>query len=80
LGRFESITFTNHALGRMRQRRITQLDVESIVQSGDGTFDDESGTWSFKGPSMQGRIIRVIAFDEGDSARVITAMRLRKAP
>lgn len=78
MSRFVWVTFTNHALDRMKQRSISRDDVIAVLETGEGVLD-EDGTWTYEMPTMHGRSIRVIVVDEGDSARVITVMRLRKS-
>jgi hypothetical protein len=72
------VTYSDHALERMAQRRISRADVEAALEFGEG-FVDEDDNLAFELRTVYGWAIRVIVVDEGDTARVITAMRLRKA-
>lgn len=68
---FDRITFSFHALLRMRQRRISADDVTLVLRIGDGE-EDGNGNWVYE----LGRF-RVVIQDRGDEAHVITAIKLK---
>lgn len=69
---FRAMTFSAHALLRMRERRISREDVAFVLDHGEGTFE-EDGTWFFDLGT-----IRVVVVDWGDIAHVVTVLKLRK--
>lgn len=68
---FESLRFSAHALARMGQRRISELDVELTIKNGESWIEDD-GNWICElGP------YRVVLREENDVGVVITAMKLK---
>lgn len=68
---FDEITYTQHARERMTERRIRREDVEFTLRTGDGR-PGRHGTWIYE----SGRY-RIVIAEEGDTARVLTVVRLR---
>jgi hypothetical protein len=68
----DAITYSRHALQRMRQRRISRDDVELVLRIGEGVPEDD-GTWTYQ----LDRLAVVIVEREG-AAHVVTVMRMRK--
>lgn len=68
---FESLRYTKHALSRMSQRRLSSIDVELTIRSGE-TWVDDDGLWVFE---LGG--LRVIVREEQEVGIVITAVKLR---
>lgn len=68
---FERITYSAHALIRMRQRRISPEDVALALRVGEG-YEDDDGNWIYE----LGRL-RVIIQDRDSDAHVITAIKLK---
>ena len=78
MARFAWIIYTKHALQRMEHRRISRDDVEAALELGEGAIDEDDNL-IYQLQTPHGWTIRVVVADEGETARVITAMRLRKS-
>lgn len=74
---YDSIEFTQHALERMQERRISEDDVRIILRFGEGR-PGRRGTWQYEIRSASGSGTRVIVKEFEERARVITVIRLRK--
>ena len=68
---FEPIDYTRHALQRMQERGIGRDDVELTLRIGEGR-PGKQGTWIYELGKW-----RVITVELGETARVITVVRLR---
>lgn len=68
---FDSLRFTQHAIARMRQRKISRADVELVFDFGEWYLNEEELWVGELGH------IRVIVREEQDVGIIITAMRLR---
>lgn len=68
---FEYLRYTKHAILRMDQRKLSRIDVELTIRSGE-SWIDEDGLWVCE----LGQI-RVIVREENEGGVVITALRLR---
>lgn len=77
MSRFASISYTQHAIERIKQRRISENEVEVALGIGEGRPDDD-GTWVYELRTIHRRGLRVIVFEDGGVARVKTVMRMRK--
>jgi len=73
---YESIEFTEHALERMQERHLTEADVRHILRFGTGR-PGKRGMWLIETPSVAKSGVRVVVRELGDTARVITVIRLR---
>lgn len=74
---YAKIEYTYHAENRMRERRISRLEVEAALRFGEGR-PGRDGTWVYEYRTMQGTLIRVIVLEEFEAAVVITVVKLRK--
>ena len=70
---YDAVEYSNHALYRMRRRRISKEDGELALRFGDCTEGDDN-TLEY----TLGRIRVVVAEYEND-ARVVTVIRLKGA-
>lgn len=68
---YTGITFSWHAVQRMRKRRITARDVELALRIGEG-HPAHDQTWSYELGSL-----RVIVAELGTHAHIVTVIRLR---
>lgn len=68
---FESLRYTRHAEIRMKERKLSRLDVEMALQSGE-CWIDEDGLWV-----CELGHVRIIVRDEQEFGVIITAMKLR---
>lgn len=68
---FESIRFTKHALSRMSERKLSQVDVELVIRTGESWIDDD-GLWICE----LGQI-RVVIREDQERGVVITAVKLK---
>lgn len=68
---FEHIEYTRHAMERMDERGISHADVELTLRIGEGR-PGKRGTWIYELGSW-----RVVTMEVGNSARIITVVRLR---
>lgn len=69
---YDEITYSDHAVRRMRKRRISRQDVELVLRIGDGVLDDD-GTWMYTLDRLT-----VVIVERGETAHVVTVMRMRK--
>lgn len=69
---YETITYSRHAERRMRTRGLSRWDVELALRIGDGQLEDD-GTWTYDLDR-----IRVVIVERGNTAHVVTVIRLRK--
>lgn len=67
---YDAITYSWHAVQRMKQRRITAQDVELILRIGEGQYDEDDGTWTYTLGTLA-----VVIVDWDATVHVITAMR-----
>lgn len=73
----DMILFTNHALERIRQRGIKSKDIRTCIMSGE-IIEQYPDDYPFPscliyGADASGKIIHVVASDEGNASRIITA-------
>ena len=71
------ILMTEHASNRSRQREITQKDIKHCIMSGE-IIEQYEGDFPFPsclifGYSEDNRIIHVVASDNGEYSKIITA-------
>jgi hypothetical protein len=71
------LLFSNHALERIRQRGIKIKDIESCIMSGE-IIEQYPDDFPFPsclifGACVNGKILHVVASDEGTASRIITA-------
>jgi hypothetical protein len=66
---FDKIVYTKHAELRMRERHISQSDVEFVLRNGEGRpGEDDDRVYEV------GRY-RVVVVEEGSTVRVLTVIR-----
>lgn len=75
--RLEKVIITIHAQERLRQRGIRARDIKNCVMSGE-IIEQYPDDFPFPsclifGKSASGKIIHVVASDEGTESRIITA-------
>jgi|GEM_PF-2110185 len=68
---FDHIEYTRHATERMQERHITVQDVAFTLRTGEGR-PGKQGTWIYE----SGRY-RVVVAETGNTARVLTVVRLK---
>ena len=73
----DMLLFSNHALERIRQRGIIIKDIESCIMSGE-IIEQYPDDFPFPsclifGACVSGKILHVVASDEGTASRIITA-------
>jgi len=68
---YDKIAYTDHARDRMDERRIRPEDVEFTLRNGEGR-PGRHGSWIYE----SGRY-RIVIAEEGDTAKVLTVVRLR---
>jgi hypothetical protein len=68
---FDSLRFTRHALARMSQRKISEVDIKLAIQAGESWLNEEEHWICELGH------IRVIVREEEGVGIIITAMRLK---
>lgn len=73
----DRLLFSNHALERIRQRGIKIKDIESCIMSGE-IIEQYPDDFPFPsclifGACVNGKILHVVASDEGTASRIITA-------
>lgn len=69
---YDEITYSEHAVRRMRKRRITRVDVELVLRLGEG-FQEDDGTWLYELDQLI-----VVIVDRDVAAHVVTVMRKRR--
>ncbi len=70
---YDVIEYSNHALYRMRRRRISMEDVELALRIGDCSEGEDNTLEYTLGP------IRVVIAEYKNEARVVTVIRLKGA-
>ncbi len=68
---YEAITYSAHAVQRLRKRRIPREDVELVLRISEGTPEDD-GTIDYELDH-----IRVVIVERGAAGHVVTVMRMR---
>lgn len=73
----DMILFSGHALDRIRQRGIKQKDIKACIMSGE-IIEQYPDDFPFPscliyGQGTDGKVIHVVASDEGTASRIITA-------
>ncbi len=73
----DMVLFSNHALERIRQRGIKIKDIESCIMS-EEIIEQYPDDFPFPsclilGKGVDGKVIHVVASDEGAESRIITA-------
>lgn len=73
----DMILFSNHALERIRQRGIKQKDIRHCIMTGE-IIEQYPDDFPFPsclifGIGIDGKVMHVVASDEGTCSRIITA-------
>ena len=73
----DMILFSNHALERIRQRGIKQRDIRNCIMTGE-IIEQYPDDFPFPsclifGIDIDGKVMHVVASDEGTCSRIITA-------
>ena len=79
--------FSAHALDRMRQRRITQMDIKDVLLKGrrekrKDEYDGQNRCWKYawRGTDEQARLLRVIIREHAPRILIITVIDLESRP
>ncbi|MHB1416442.1 MAG: DUF4258 domain-containing protein [Chloroflexota bacterium] len=68
--------FERHAEDRMLERRITQLDVERVIDDFHTSYRDKKGNVCLVGYLKDGRRLRIVVDDARSPIRVVTVIIL----